>query len=264
MPVPRALEPYVASLAAYDVVLPGPGTHRGLPSTTLTLVLPADEPLDVAWAHDAGSRVVAWSSVSGLHTTPALIRHTGTQRGVQLALAPLGARALLGLPAGDLAGRLLTLDDLGRLAPALRHLPERLAATPASGWTALVATALTDRLRQRDPVGPRAEVGRALALLTRGVPVAATADDVGYSRRHLGTLVRAETGLSPKQLHRLGRFERSRGLLGRRRLADVAAACGYADQAHLTREWAALAGCSPSTWIAEELPFVQDQPADHG
>lgn len=261
VPVPPALRPYVASLVSYDVTLPGPGTHRGLPSTALTFVLPVGEPLDVAWAGDPDSRTVAWSSVSGLHTAPAVIRHTGTQRGVQVALTPLGARALLGLPAADLAARLLTLDDLGRLAPALRHLPERLAGTPADGRAALVAAALTDRLRRRDAVALRPEVGRALALLTRGVPVAATADDVGYSRRHLGTLVRAETGLAPKQLHRLGRFERSRSLLGRRPLAEVAAACGYADQAHLAREWRDLAGCPPSTWIAEELPFVQDLPA---
>jgi AraC-like DNA-binding protein len=41
-------------------------------------------------------------------------------------------------------------------------------------------------------------------------------------------------------------------------LADVAADCGYADQQHLAREWRALAGCSISTWLDEELPFVQD------
>ncbi|MCA1672997.1 MAG: helix-turn-helix domain-containing protein, partial [Actinobacteria bacterium] len=41
-------------------------------------------------------------------------------------------------------------------------------------------------------------------------------------------------------------------------LADVAARCGYYDQAHFTREWRDLAGCSPRTWLAEELPSVQD------
>jgi AraC-like DNA-binding protein len=41
-------------------------------------------------------------------------------------------------------------------------------------------------------------------------------------------------------------------------LAEIAARCGYADQAHLTREWRELAGCTPSTWLAEELPSVQD------
>jgi hypothetical protein len=47
--VTPALAPYVASLVAYDVDLGGPGVHRGLPSTTLTFVLPVGEPLDVGW-----------------------------------------------------------------------------------------------------------------------------------------------------------------------------------------------------------------------
>jgi len=41
-------------------------------------------------------------------------------------------------------------------------------------------------------------------------------------------------------------------------LADVAALAGYYDQAHFTRDWRDLAGCSPTTWLAEEFPSVQD------
>jgi AraC-like DNA-binding protein len=42
------------------------------------------------------------------------------------------------------------------------------------------------------------------------------------------------------------------------RLADLSARFGYADQAHLTREFRAIAGCSPRQWMTEELPNVQD------
>lgn len=253
------LAPYVASVVAYDVDLGGPGVHRGLPSTTLTFVLPVGEPLDVGWRGVDGSRRRGWSSVSGLHALPAEIHHDGHQTGVQLALTTAGARALLGVPAAALAGELLELDDV---APGLRDLPERLHETPASEWVALVSRTLVAELARHDAPGPRAEVGRALAGLTRGASVQAVADDVGYSRRHLGDLVRSECGLGPKEVQRLGRFEASRALLGRVPLAEVAHRCGYADQSHLAREWSALAGCSPTTWLREEFPFLQDAGVD--
>jgi AraC-like DNA-binding protein len=44
----------------------------------------------------------------------------------------------------------------------------------------------------------------------------------------------------------------------------VAAVCGFYDQAHLNREWRELAGCSPTTWLAEELPSVQDGAVEVG
>lgn len=261
MTLPVALAPYVASLVAYDVDLGGPGIHRGLPSTSITVVLPVDAPLEVSWAGRPASRTRGWSSVSGLHPGPAQIHHDGHQRGVQLALTTAGARALLGVPAAELAGHLLELDDV---APALRHLPEQVAGLGPARWEGAVTRALTAALAHHGDHRPRAALGRALAGLTRGASVEAVAGEVGYSRRHLGALVRAECGLSPKQVQRVGRFERSRALVGRRPLAEVAARCGYADQAHLTREWVSLAGCPPTTWLLEEFPFLQDPAGDAG
>jgi AraC-like DNA-binding protein len=53
-------------------------------------------------------------------------------------------------------------------------------------------------------------------------------------------------------------FDRARRALGRpRSLAGVAADTGFFDQAHLAREFRALAGCSPTAWLAEEFGFVQ-------
>lgn len=260
-PVPDLLRPYVASLVVYDVDLGAPGVHRGLPTTSLTFVLPLDAPLDVGWAGDAGSRRASWSSVAGLHAGPAEIHHDGHQTGIQLALTVAGARALYGLPAGALAGALTDLEDA---VPALAHLPQRLLELPdGESRVGLVWSTLLAALERNDPVPPRAEVGVALARLTRGLRVAEVAAEVGYSRRHLGSLILAEVGLTPKEYQRIARFERSRALVaaapgtGRVPLADVAARAGYADQAHLAREWVRLAGCPPSTWVAEELPFVQ-------
>lgn len=263
---PPALRPYVAGLHAYDLDLGRPGVHRGLPGTTVTLVLPLDQPLDVGWSGDETSRERRWSTVSGLHTRPAAIHHDGTQKGLQLALTAAGARALLGMPAAAVSRELLTLEEA---VPDLAELPEQLAGAP-DPTTALriVERALVAALARHGEAGSRAEVGHALARLTRGARVGDVAADVGFSRRHLGALVRAECGVTPKELQRVARFQRSRDLLvraartGTRDLAGVAASSGYADQAHLTREWRRLAGCTPTTWLREELPFVQDPAPD--
>jgi AraC-like DNA-binding protein len=94
------------------------------------------------------------------------------------------------------------------------------------------------------------------------VRVGELARDLGWSRRHLGELFAREYGVGMKELARIVRFERSVELLrvpACGSVAAVAAAVGYYDQAHLTREWRALAGCSPTQWlVAEELPSVQD------
>ena len=263
-PVPVALRRYVAARIPYDVDFGAPGVHRGLPSTTVTLVLPLDDPLRVSWADRPDTLHGAFSSLSGLHAAPAAIHHDGTQRGVQLALTVEGVRVLLGRPAADLSGELTDLEE-AVVPAALRELPERLHA--AATWPARVA--LVDRTlaalaARGGDAAPRAEVARALALLTAGGGVAEVADEVGYSRRRLGTLVRAECGLAPKELQRVARLEVTRRVLGRRPLAEVAALCGYADQAHLAREWRALAGCTPTAWLREEFPFVQDSPAGGG
>jgi AraC-like DNA-binding protein len=260
--IPAWLAPYVHSIQPYDVTYDvAPGVHIGMPSPHLTLVLPLDDPLDVSWSGRPATRGTSWSSVSGLHLAPAEIHHGRRQRGIQLTLTPAGARALLGVPAAVLAGELL---DLGDVSPAVRALPERWGE--ARGWPARLAVVedgLRRALSRHEAARPRAEIGRALALLTRGHRVAAVAEDVGYSRRRLSTLVRDEVGISPKDYQRLARFHVAHRLVreavvsGDLRLSDVAADAGYADQSHLARDWADLAGCSPTRWVAREFPIVQ-------
>ena len=89
------------------------------------------------------------------------------------------------------------------------------------------------------------------------------AAETGWSGRHLTSRFRTEIGLTPKAAARVVRFDRARHLLAANaggtghHLADLAAACGYFDQAHLAREFRALAGCPPSQWITEEFRNVQ-------
>lgn len=264
------LQPYVSEYAGYRQAGLPPGRHRGLPSPRLTLIFTLDEPLTLAGHPDPGQAPGTYETlIGGLHTRPALIDHQGRQSGIQIGLHPLGARALLGLPAGELASLDLPAEAvLGRCGA---DLGERLRT--ARGWPerfALLDAALLRRL-SREPggpgPGPSPEVVRAWQLLARSrgaAPVAALAEDVGWSARHLTARFRQETGLTPKAAARVIRFDHARRLFGAEArtgrpplLADLAVRCGYFDQAHLAREFRSLAGCPPSQWLAEEFRNVQ-------
>jgi AraC-like DNA-binding protein len=262
------LSAYVESAVGYHYAGFGPGVHRGVPSRHLTVVVSLDRPLDMTMPDDGQTPVVLGALAAGLHERSVSIHHDGVQHGVQLQLTPAGARALLGLPASELAHEVVPLDAVLRTAP---ELTDRLMC--AGSWSERFA-ALDDLLARavessRPPRPPRPEVGYVFdrILATAGtLDVAALAREVGWSRRHLTDQFGREYGLTPKVLARVARFERARWLVAEPRrptLADVAAVCGYADQAHMNRDWVAFTGTSPGAWLAEEqLPFVQDGVGD--
>ena len=114
-------------------------------------------------------------------------------------------------------------------------------------------------MRRDRRVEVRPEIGYAWRRLreTRGgVGVAELAAETGLSARRLGSLFRAEIGLAPKEAGRVFRFTARRRRIGRAgagrrarhaarprhaRRSPLAVECGFYDQAHLAREFRALA-----------------------
>ena len=266
------LRPYVAHYTGYRQRGVPPARHRGLPSPFLTLIVTLDEPLVMLAHPDPRQPPGTFGTLlGGLHSAPALITHDGAQSGIQVALRPLGARALLGLPAGELAEIDVPAEAvLGGVCTELRT-----RAVAAAGWPERFAILDEILLRRVEPAPDTApEVGWAWGqLLASGGTLRITdlAAETGWSGRHLTSRFRTEIGLTPKAAARVIRFDRVRHLLIRRaqsisgaagddggyRLADLAAACGYFDQAHLAREFRSLAGCPPSQWLTEEVRNVQ-------
>jgi AraC-like DNA-binding protein len=259
----------VTSYSGYRMAGQDPARHRGLPSPYLTLIFTLDEPLVIAGHPDPRQAPDSYDTLAGgLHTCPAMIEHDGAQSGIQLAVSPLAARALFGMPAGELAS--LDVEGSDVLGPLAKEIQECLQAAP--GWPERFAALdgmLRDKLGAADGPGPRPEVARAWqSLLAAGgqAPVAELAADTGWSDRHLRSQFRAEIGLTPKAAARVIRFDRARRRLERLAqarpggdwtLAGLAADCGYYDQAHLDRDFRALAGCPPTRWLAEEFRNVQ-------
>ena len=258
------LRPYVAAYTGYRQRGVPPARHRGLPSPYLTLIFTLDEPLTIVAHPDPGQPPGEYGTLlGGLHSVPALITHAGAQSGIQVALRPLGARALLGLPAGELAELDLPAETV--LGGVCAELREKLES--AGGWPERFAVLDEILLRRAADADVAPEVSWAWHELLReggATRVSELAAGTGWSERHLTSRFRAEIGLAPKAAARVVRFDRSRKLLVRELtaggdylLADLAADCGYFDQAHLAREFRALAGCPPSQWLAEEFRNVQ-------
>lgn len=271
-PRPRPV-PGVAALYAYAVSEDAPRhdrpPHRGLPSSTLTVVVATDAPLLCSptpedWAERRGSTHDV--CLGGFHLQPVYLHRPDRQEGVQVALHPLAARRVFGLPAAALTG--LTQEGEDVLGARVRALHSRVAAAEPGERAHLVAGGLADLADRHERVpGPRREVVSAWRLLERSagrMRVSEVAGEVGLTSRHLSSLMKAELGIGTKQLADLLRFEAAHSALvsGLRRgvrphLADLAHTHGFADHAHLDAAYRRFTGTSPSGWIGEEFRNIQ-------
>lgn len=146
-----------------------------------------------------------------------------------------GSAAFLRFPQQEVAGRIVSLDDVW--AVAARRLYERMGN--ASNRIAVLERFLLE-MRPEDSMPPR-----------------------GLSPRQYRRRFEAAVGISPKLFGRIVRFQRSLQCMGQVSLVDAALACGYYDQAHLIRDWKQFAGVTPSAWLRSQsgVLFVNPQAA---
>ncbi|MDT0304012.1 helix-turn-helix domain-containing protein [Streptomonospora wellingtoniae] len=157
---------------------------------------------------------------------------------VGLRLPPGTGPAALGVPAHELRDRRVPLEDLWSTDEA-RRLGEKVALAADPG--APLERAAARRIAASGGTDP--VMREVAALLGAGASVARAAETTGLSPRHLHRRSLAAFGYGPRTLGRILRFERA--LAAARTgtpFAEVAAAAGYADQAHLAREARELAG----------------------
>ncbi|MAZ15130.1 MAG: AraC family transcriptional regulator [Ahrensia sp.] len=195
------------------------------------------------------------SFAAGLHPGHVRMDSRGDAECLQIDFTPIGARLFFEPSPPELASRMISLDDLADAG--IRELGDRLADT--LGWPERI------RLAERYVIGriagaPRAvkpEILHACRMIadSRGDQrVANIARDLGWSRKRLVSAFRDDIGLSPKLFARIVRFGHASELAMSPNIggwAEVAAACGYADQAHMTREFVEFSGAPPRRWQRE-------------
>ena len=159
-----------------------------------------------------------------------------------------------------------------------------LAALRTGAWTEVTRcfdAALQAALAGPPPAAANLAAARSLVALphgARGIGTADLARRQGRSRRQVERGVRRVTQRSPKQLSSLARFQFVRDTLWARpavELAALAFEAGYADQAHLTRQFRRYAGQTPGEFLrqstqlktfvqAQDVAILQDRPAAGG
>jgi AraC-like DNA-binding protein len=236
----------------------GPLRRRVPASTAVTIVVSFDggaHLLDSGEPGCAGARLESFAA--GPTDSPVTTEHSGISSGVEVSVTPLDAGAFLDLPLDELSRRWISLDDL--LGAEGELLVERLH--DAASWEqrfAILDAELAARLTRRKAPHPGVEWAWNRLCASGGqASVAALAEELGWSGRAFGRRFRERIGLTPKRAARVIRFERAARRLEReprQSLAALAYVCGYADQAHLTREFRALAGLAPSAFAARLLP----------
>lgn len=215
--------------------------------------------LGPAWRLAAPGRPAfrADSFLSGLDEHYTLVESTGRCCCMQVNFTPIGAARLLGQPLHAIAQRVVAIDDV--LAAAGRDLIVRLRDAP--DWrTRFVMLEQFFLARFADNDATSREAAWAWDRLRAHdglLPIADLVTELGWSHKRLIAVFHEQFGLTPKRAARVMRFGRAvRSLDGAPtpRWAEIAADCGYYDQAHLNRDFREFAGVTPGEFFAGRLP----------
>ena len=192
-----------------------------------------------------GDVEIAPSLLVGARTSAELIATRDMKKLAGVVFRPGGLGPWLRERADLFYGQSQSLSDLWPMEPVRERLRD---LAPEAALRVLDET-LCERAAGRER---RSHVLQALRSL-RSLSVRETARALGISERRLRTVFSEDVGLSPKQWSRVRRFQRAVRALHQgddMRWAELAVACGYADQSHFSREFRNFSGIDPTTYSA--------------
>jgi AraC-like DNA-binding protein len=193
--------------------------------------------------------------VAGLDDTYSLVDSDTPGAAIQVDFTPIGARQLLQLPMHLVSKRTTELTEL--LGSEADRLIERLVE--ARDWPSRFLTLdnfLLSRIRRYER--PAREIDwawRQLDLSRGSIRVQKISEQLGWTRKRLVKAFRDEVGIPPKALARVLRFRRALAqFTSQRDFSQLAAECGYSDQAHMIRDFKDLSGLTPADLVRVYSP----------
>lgn len=239
----------ITGISGYRETARGRFCQREAAPLAVPLIISFGTPFTIALGRDPAATDRQRSFAAGLYAGAVYIESDGGAECVQVDFTPLGAYRFFGGAVVDLTERMIEIGDV--LGPEGLRLRERLGAT--IGWQHRFDI-VEDFVTRRANYLPSPELEfayRRLALSGGGIRIGTLAEEIGWSRKHLVDRFRSEFGLAPKPLARIMRFHQACRLArtgASSGWAGIAADSGFSDQAHLVREFTALAGEPPTAW----------------
>ncbi|WP_422376064.1 helix-turn-helix domain-containing protein [Roseibium sp.] len=248
---PVDLRAYFTNVVGYEERGPQANKMIEAASLTIPLVINLGSPFQIGIGYRPTRDDAVPSFVAGLCGAPVFIRSNGQASCFQVNFTPLGARRFFDLPMDELTGRMQAAEDIAdpETAEFVRQIEDM------DCWTSRLQHGLNfvcNRLRKRLAPATRSEVAYRRLLQSGGRhPIAALAEELGWSRKHLVSQFRRDIGRPPKAVARVIRFNQLFHLANTSQDINwpgVALDFGYADQAHLIRDFVEFTGFSPTTW----------------
>ena len=253
-----ALRPYVRCYWTLNAPSTGAaGSQRVLPDGCVEIVINLGEQFI---RHDETGRVERQPRVLlvGPTTRHMSIAPTGSIRLVGIRFAPGGAFPFLTTSPREVRDAAPALDAVA--PPFEPGMVDRLATTAPGSERSILDEALGRRLARARRLTDRRVLAsvRATYLATQPLRVDTLIALTGLGARQIERTFRDNVGFGPKTLCRLARFQRVVRMVEastRPPWARVAAQQGYADQAHLAREFREFAGTTLTEYARELHPM---------
>ncbi len=204
-----------------------------------------------------GGAVQAWFYGTSTRHSWVAVRPGADYFGITFRAAQ--ARHFVASPAQALTDTRVSFAEVASVCD--RGLVERTASEPS--WQNVERALLAWLSR---PAPGESAVDHALRLIhasAQSLPtVKSLAAETGIGVRQLERLFLSQLGVAPKRYLRILRGRRAARALSASLdddCADVAAASGYADQSHMSRELQAMFGRTPRALRSADVAFVQDR-----
>jgi AraC-like DNA-binding protein len=216
-----------------------------------------------------------WASSDGTHYSITPTIELWGQVTKPMQIKSRGKHLMLGVRFFPHAAGYFLKEDIGQFNNIVSDLSDVLGNTVKVLHTKLIETNdlirrieliemfLLKRLSTDKKINTRIEeIGYLLHNINKNYVennISVVASQHGITTRYLHKLIYQYTGLSPKSLNKINRFQHSLKLITKNEesLTSIAYDCGYFDQSHFIRDFKSFTGVTPSVYLENKFPVNQ-------